>query len=44
MCRENQIEELLEEQEDVAANRKHAHEVFEVLQQAVQVSKNISDG
>ncbi|KAK0571075.1 hypothetical protein LWI29_010623 [Acer saccharum] len=36
LYRENQIEELLEEQDDVVANRKHAHEVFSVLRQAVQ--------
>ncbi|KAK2658873.1 hypothetical protein Ddye_005406 [Dipteronia dyeriana] len=48
LYRENQIEELLEEQEDVAANRKHAHEVFSVLQQAVQtldeVEADVSTG
>ncbi|KAI9191458.1 hypothetical protein LWI28_008696 [Acer negundo] len=48
LYRENQIEELLEEQEDIAANRKHAHEVFSVLQQAVQtldeVESDVSTG
>ncbi|KAH7574035.1 hypothetical protein JRO89_XS03G0242900 [Xanthoceras sorbifolium] len=36
LYRENHIEELLEEQEDVDTNRKRALEVLSVLQQAVQ--------
>ncbi|KAF9614356.1 hypothetical protein IFM89_018109 [Coptis chinensis] len=37
LYRENLFEEMLEEQEEVAAQRKQTQNMFQVLQQAVQV-------
>ncbi|XP_044464031.1 dynamin-related protein 3B-like isoform X2 [Mangifera indica] len=48
LYRENHVEELLQEQDEVAAIRKHTREAFLVLQQAVQtldkVESDVSSG
>ncbi|KAF9615807.1 hypothetical protein IFM89_026478, partial [Coptis chinensis] len=43
LYRENLFEEMLEEQEEVAAQRKQTQNMFQVLQQAVQVCCSLSE-